>query len=323
MIVSRTKQIHFIFTDVFVRFVITGRKQKIIQCRQRHLPEGIIVDGKINDFAALFSLMKNWMSENKIGSMQASFCIPDGQAIVRRVSVPDTVPADEVKGHLYMEIGESIHLPFNDPILEVTDLRKMDLFGDVLFIATRESIVQEYSELLRKLKLEPVVADLTFLSVYRLAFKLDLVHDTRPVLLVQLNTNSLQLTIFQKHVPLYVHHSRLEEEISFEVKVNEDGNDISVVPEHERESFFAGAHVTISSQIERITSFFTYNIAKGSEEIQQMIVSGCHPLLHELANELKNQLNIPLNVIDEKRLETITNHHFPSYFADCLGLAIK
>jgi len=324
MIMTGWKQIHFIFTDELIRFVVTGRKKNILYYRQKSIPHGLIIDGKIQDESELIQQMKKWLKENKIGSMRAYFCIPDGQAIVRKVTVPNSVAKEELKGHLYMEIGETIHLPFNDPVLEVIDLRESEEFKEeVIFIATRESIVQEYSELLRKLKFEPTVADLSFLSVYRLTHHLHMTDDEEPTMLAQINRNDIQITIFYKHIPLYVHHSRLDDELPIEIIRNDEGNDELIIQEENKEHIVSGSYVTIASQMERINTFFTYNISKGSSDVKRMIVSGTHPLLKEITYKLKDHFTIPVYLIDEECTSSLLNANAPFYFADCIGLSLK
>lgn len=54
------------------------------------------------------------------------FLVPDSRLVIRKVAIPKDIKDDEIKGYLYLEMGTSIHLPFEEPIFDVVLLEETE-----------------------------------------------------------------------------------------------------------------------------------------------------------------------------------------------------
>lgn len=94
---------------------------------ETYLPEGIFVDGQIKDADKLAMILDQCMSDWGIQRKQVRFITPDAFISVRKVKVPADLKDDEIKGYLYLELGNNIHLPFEEPVFDFVPLQKQRL----------------------------------------------------------------------------------------------------------------------------------------------------------------------------------------------------
>ncbi|RDI44155.1 type IV pilus biogenesis protein PilM [Falsibacillus pallidus] len=315
------RTVHVMFTDRYFRFLETGKHHSIKRYGQKCLPEGLIQEGIIQDPETLSMIIDHYLIENKIKRVPVYVNLPDGHTIVRKVSVPLEIPFDEIKGYLYMEIGESLHLPFEDPILEVVELETREGANEVLLIAVKESIVQQYVDFLTELKCKPQVMDLSILSLYRLYYHLNLYDPNQHLLQIQIFINSFQLSIFHDHKPIYVRSQVLPESLNYEIQQSRTGFEV-YHPSNDENGTMEQIQV-ISQEVERLINFYRYNMTNGEYQLNAYIVSGDHPFLNSYAKELENQLGISIQSLAQPLFQTDKNMNIPFVLNECIGLSLK
>ncbi|MHC8522711.1 type IV pilus biogenesis protein PilM [Rossellomorea sp. H39__3] len=128
---------------------------------EKRLPEGTISNGKILEPGVLRSFMEQCVEEWGIARQHVQFLVPNTQMIVRRVLIPADVQDDEVESHLFMELGTSIHLPFEHPLYDAVVAGMKDGKKEVILIAAEEKTVLDYQDLLELSSLKPVAADIS------------------------------------------------------------------------------------------------------------------------------------------------------------------
>jgi type IV pilus assembly protein PilM len=318
---GKQHMLHLIFADRYFRFLLLDKNRKIIKFGQKCLPVGTINDGMIEDEQSLYMIVEQTLEDHKIKKLPTSLCIPNGHTILRTVSIPPDIPNDELKGYLYMSVGESLHLPFADPIIEWVEKNDDSAQREVLVIASRESVVQQYVLFLERMKLKPMVMDLSILSLYRLFYHLDLISQDDHVLMVQIDYDSIQLSLFHKHQPVYVHHSLLIGELEESVLRLQSGYecfDISI------DTFVFEDQLQMAIQeIERLQNFYRFNLNNGSQEISKLLISGDHPYLEKFVKRIKRDISQPVIALTEPLFQTKNNVNIPHDFTECIGLSLK
>src|SRR5881392_2762970 len=116
----RNRIVNLVINDHSIRFVELKQANPPTAQRwsERLLPPGIINDGKIIDAESLANIVEECIDEWKIQRRSVRFIVPDSLVIIRKVSIPAEVQDDEIHGYLYLEMGSSIHLPFEDPVFD-------------------------------------------------------------------------------------------------------------------------------------------------------------------------------------------------------------
>lgn len=275
------------------------------------LPHGMLKDGRIEDRNGLLEIIKNLVSEHKWNRKRMYFSLPDDTVVIRDLQVPVGLTKTEAVGYIHTQIGNNFYLPFHDPAMDIdylNDPEPEDTMQDVLVYAYPEGKITDFQDVFMEAGLDPYVADLTSLSVYRLYYLYsdeDVTARDMHVLLIHWNTEALVLTAFREHKAVFTRNLKvsdgdLEEEISL-IEQSEEN-----------------AKVTISEfmqEITRIIDFYQYSITNGEAQINHLLLSGDFPYLDTVETMLNERVNIPV--------EPFTAVGLPRKFIDVLGLGVK
>ena len=120
------KIVNLVIKDHVIRFVqLQNTNPLIVQNYGEHyLPTGIIHEGKILDRETLEMILDECISAWKLTNRQVRFIVPDSLVIIRKITIPNELEEDEIEGYIFMEIGSSIHLPFEDPSFDFYPCQK-------------------------------------------------------------------------------------------------------------------------------------------------------------------------------------------------------
>ena len=174
------------------------------------LPPNIIVEGKIVDPETLATILDGAVKQWGISKRTVQFLAPDQYVIIRKVPYPDDVLEDELKGHFFIEIGSTLYLPFDDPVFDVVPYIPNTETNEAIIIASKESVLDHYEDVLKDVKLDPITADITPLALYRLAYKQHALTGKEHVLLADLKEDKMTVSIFHAHYPLFMRPVELE-----------------------------------------------------------------------------------------------------------------
>ncbi|OIJ10275.1 hypothetical protein BKP35_14350 [Anaerobacillus arseniciselenatis] len=311
-----------IIKDHVIRFVHAKRPEltAIHSFGERYLPQGVVRDGKILEPDTLEAILQQCVHEWGIKKHHVQFIVPNDYTVLRKEQVPLTVKKDELKGYLYTVIGASIHLPFDEPALDVHDLGERDGQRDILLIAAPENMVQQFSDLLETAKLKPNAADISALSYYRLFHELDRDNKSDHFLFVQLDILKMNITIFHDQKPIFMRN----------IKLSIDEDQWKLINEASEGSVWQGTEAEINGQVqdiitelERIMNFYRSTVHQGNLGITKMLLTGDYPYLEKVATSCKQTFDISVEMLHDKDVETINGEQVPIRFHEVVGLALK
>ncbi|WP_211653928.1 type IV pilus biogenesis protein PilM [Planococcus alpniumensis] len=219
------------------------------------LPEGIIEEGKIVDADALAAELGKAVNQWGLSKKSVRFLAPDEFVIIRKVPYPEEVEADELKGHFFIEIGSTLYLPFEDPVFDVVPYHPDDEEREAIIIASKESVMQTYEDVFDQVKLKALVADITPLALYRLAYLEHDFHEDEHIMLIDLQSKKMTVSIFHEHYPMFMRPVDLEVSDPYM-------SDRSAVME------------TIEIEAEKLANFYRYNMNSGEMGITKIICNG-------------------------------------------------
>ncbi|NHM30478.1 type IV pilus biogenesis protein PilM [Neobacillus terrae] len=289
---------------------------------ERFLPPGIISDGKITDLDALENILDECIEDWKLHKRQVRFLVPDSLVIIRKVAIPADVEEDEYRSYLYLELGSSIHLPFEDPVFDIFPLSTEGQQKEILLFASPEKYVMEYADLFSSLKMNPIAADISPLSVYRLYHSLDNARNGERLFLVQFSLTQVTMSIFADHIPQFMRHFPLEldwEKWSIQMDSEETNShkyngDIEVLKLQLEEIF---------REMTKLMDYYRYSLHNGKEEVTKILLTGDHPMLDLIIEEVNNRYEIPVQTLAAESLSTNRTKSLPSSQLLGLGLALK
>lgn len=290
---------------------------------ENYLPEGVVVDGSIKDFEKLSMILEQSISDWGIKGKKVRFITPDSAVSVRKVKVPLELSEDEIKGYLYLELGNNIHLPFEEPVFDFVLLNENENDKEILLFAAPETMIKEYTELLDSVKLTASVADLSSLSMYRYLYKMQKVTQKENTLLIEVKLDSINFSIFENLKPIFTRHMQLDGEMrDWTYHIDTETQCFYKYELKDREPLLVQFQ-DVTKEIEKIINFYRFSIHQGDQQITQIILVGDNPYIDELLTLLTNAITTISITHYQNRVYTYKNLAVPSKFQTVLGLALK
>ena len=299
--------VNLVLKDHVIRYVELKQQDPPIvhKCGEHFLPAGVIKDGVIADFDLLKDILSDCIVKWKIHKRQVRFLVPDARLVIRKVSIPKDIKDDEITGYLYLEMGNSIHLPFEEPVFDVVLLEVTEEKKEILLFAAEEEVVAEYATLLEKAQLYPIEADISPLSLYRLYFHSGQRNPEDHLLLIEFNLQMVNASIFVNDKPIFMKNIQItgsvdEWELS---RVNADTG--IMVYMGDKEDYLQLLEDTYT-EIDRVLSFYQYSLSHEQHQVTKIVVTGDHPFLEEIIAEMKSRyqqavMTIPKGYIQSTR----------------------
>lgn len=310
------KTINFIFTDHAIRYLEVKQRSPLIvqQYGERLLDSGIIKDGRIIDKQHLTLILQNIVDELGVKKRPVRFIVPDSTIAIRKLTIPSDIRDDEVKGYIFLEIGTTIHLPFEEPNFDVVILPGKNKKKEVLLVATEEEVIQSYLSLLEDVSLKPVVADVSPLSLYRLNYKNNFIHENDHVMLLHFDESLLTISIFHQHIPLFMRP----------IAINEDEDvSLSSLTQNSVENNEIYQLDEIVKDIGQIMSFYQFTIQKGEHQVNRILLSGDHSQRNMIREYLTDRLEISIDQLPSEVFQPSSDVTIPRSYSIALGLGLK
>jgi len=139
----------------------TDKAYSIVSLGTAVIPEDAVDDGTLNDpdivGEAITKLMKNLKIKNK----KVGFSISGYSVIVKKVNLA-VMSEDKLEEYIAEEAEQYIPFDIEDVYLDFQDLKtnsKDSDRTDVMLVAAKKEVVDDYLDMLRDLKLQPVIVD--------------------------------------------------------------------------------------------------------------------------------------------------------------------
>ncbi len=125
------------------------------------LPDGAVEDGTLNEPHLVAQAISELFSNLKIKNKKVGFSISGYSVIVKKVNLA-VMDEAQLEEHIMAEAEQYIPFDIEDVYLDFQDLKTgvlQDERTDVMLVAAKKDIVDDYLDMLRDLKLSPVIVD--------------------------------------------------------------------------------------------------------------------------------------------------------------------
>ncbi|GKV54424.1 hypothetical protein NCCP2222_03710 [Sporosarcina sp. NCCP-2222] len=275
------------------------------------LPPNTIVDGKIVDAETLTVLLEGVLKDWGIAKRDVRFLAPDTYVLIRKVSYPDDVQLDELKGHFFIEIGSTIYLPFDDPVFDVVPYTPAVQGHEAILIASKESVLNGYEDVLKAVKLDPVACDISPLALYRLAHRLFAYDGSEHVMLADLHAGRLTVSIFHNYYPLFMRPVDLDQAADLTISGIAAAASSTVTP------------MSVVMELEKLMNFYRYNMLNGAASITHLLVNGDFEGMDELLALARDRFSVKAQVLAGEPLRLPDGQALDPSFNRTVGLALK
>ncbi|WP_218151623.1 type IV pilus biogenesis protein PilM [Alteribacillus iranensis] len=306
---KREKRNTIIIRDHVIRFLRSSRpnREGIDIFDERYVPSGVLRDGQIEDRDTLGQILIECVERWGLRRQPIQLCVPDAYVFIRKLSLPEEMTPREIQGHLFMELGESIPIPFSDPVFDYTYMEEEHAV--IVFAAPRE-YAETYAAMLEEAGGRPNSADISALCTYRALAENRQVESEEHTMLLQVNVTGMVASIFHEDQPLFFRYSPMEQqEELWKIQQN------SLVWMGEEEALIQLAQQT-AEETEGMTRYYKFTMQHGQEKVDRIVLSGDHPYIHVWKDSLERRLGIPVTIID-------VSDDLPLRFYENIGLALK
>jgi type IV pilus assembly protein PilM len=309
------------FTKRYIRILVGNRKHQYTYAIQRIIEDGWIDKGEIINEKEIIRALTSVVKQYKLSGLKTYVSFSSHELLLRATKLPLSVPYEELKGSLYMALGESFQLPFQDPIIEIVGTEVLDDQQEVRALAVPEESVNKMVHMLKAAKLRPVVMDVPFLNLYRLFQEQFHLTDQQNILLIHAELDVVQMSMFHKHEPIYVRTFTLAPPTEFSAFESRTGYQYIEIS---KEDVVFTEHLnTIKKEIDRLQSFYQFNLQQGKQKIDTICLAGDHPYICELEKSYEDINDIATYYLHEQLWGTKTGFKIPDSFAELVGLSWK
>ncbi|MCK9174282.1 MAG: pilus assembly protein PilM [Desulforhopalus sp.] len=140
----------------------SGGKNAIIALGSAMLPEGSINDGNLESPEEVSDVLGRLLKNLKIKNKKIGFSISGYSVIVKKISLAIMKPA-ELEEHIMEEAEQYIPFDIDDVYIDFQDLHtstQSDDRTDVMLVAAKKDVVDDYLNMFTSLKLTPVLVDI-------------------------------------------------------------------------------------------------------------------------------------------------------------------
>lgn len=289
------------------------------QCYEIPLPQGIIQDATITDELALSEILKEHASKLGGKKQNVRFFVPDTSVLLKTIEHPADVIGKELASYVQMEVGHSIHLPFQDPLIDVYDPVPGD--GKAVVFAAPPEEVQKLIGILLDNRFKPQVAEIRSLANLRLLEQLEILQDAKTYLIADWSINELSICIYSEGNVEFLRFQSIDTDLAKWRHRVIDGANVEFNYDGDIQEYRSIVTDQVL-ELDRMMNFFQYSLNKGEKSVDEIIVMGDNPLLSEILDVLSEKFPLPITMINDRLVDS----KFPGFkakYASLLGLALK
>src|SRR5699024_1313919 len=259
---------------------------------------------------------KEAVQEWGIKGCYVRFFVPQSLVIIREIDLPDDVTADKAKSYIHLEIGNTIHFPFKNPIFDMyqTD----EEANKVTIIAAPEDELLKYTHTFTDLSLKPTVAELQPLGIYRyFLHKQGTMSPEKVYMIIEYSLSSVTISIFHQNKVEFVRHQPLTTSKDY-WQFNEEIASFEFTGDRMR---YEGEIEDQLNEIDRLRNFYRFSIHNGEKEVNELLIVGDSPDKAKIAELIKARYNVAVSLL--KTDEQVAGERIESSFIPALGLALR
>ncbi|MCZ8542137.1 type IV pilus biogenesis protein PilM [Psychrobacillus psychrodurans] len=263
------------------------------------------------DEMALYETLKTIIELWGIKRYNVRFFVPDSTVMMKTFEHPSDVTSAKLKGYVEMELGQTIHLPFSQPLIDVYDLKPDD--GEAVLFAAPSEEVNKIAGLLDDLHLNPTTADVRSLATIRFLEKTIGLEERLSYLIAEWSISGVSISIYTGGKVEFLRYQTID---TFKEKwqSKEENNETSFSYEGQMEEYQLQLIDQIA-EIDRILNFYRFSLYKGEKAVDEIIILGDSPEMDYIASEMIANFVTPVKHIDDSQVQVyhpnLKSKHIP------------
>lgn len=185
---------------------------RIIKAASVDLPCGAVHNGAVADQAAVVKALRQLWRKGRFSTKKVVIGLADGSVLTRQIDLP-WMPPDDFRAALRYQVADALPVDLTTVQLDyhlLGEIERTDEHGQpvdvnrILIVATNTEAVTAEAAVVRKARLQPVVADTTAFALIRAACRGQLPGDGGVHAIADLGADQLTVAIHQGGQPRFV-----------------------------------------------------------------------------------------------------------------------
>ena len=342
------KKNHLIGLDIGSRAIKVG---EIIETRSGNrlenfgvmdIASGLIEEGMIKKPEAIANAIRQLLAEQKIREQNVAISIGGYSVIVKKITM-DMMEEKRLQESIHFEAEQYIPFDINDVNIDfhvIGESQNNPNKIDVLLIAAKKALVNDYVDLIQMAGLNPCIIDVDAFALQNI-FELNYITEGEGVALIDVGASKTSLNILKENVSLFTRDislgcGQIDQKIAALVncnydeaeKIKKDGQ-ADIISTNDLREIISTVGTDWSAEIRRALDFFysTYP----DEQIKRIFLSGGGAYIVEFHNLLSREASAEVETFNPFGNLTINNDRIDSGFLEkvapqaaiCLGLSLR
>jgi type IV pilus assembly protein PilM len=325
----------------------TKRGYALVSLDTAPLPSEAIVDGALMNSAAIVQAIQDLCSQNRIRTKEVAIGVSGHSVIIKKISLPK-MTQDELDESIQWEAEQYIPFDVKDVNIDTQILGdRGDASGqmDVLLVAAKKDMINDYTSIVTEAGLQPVVVDVDAFAVqnmfeanYEMAPGETVVLINAGASVVNINIVSNGASTFTRDIT--VGGNQFTEEIQKQLNVSYDeaealkvggqtGTEMDAVVPQEVERVIQGVAEQMAGEIQRSLDFYAATAA--DSHVAKVYLSGGTARVPALFKVIEQRVGVPVEILNPFKAIEVDNRKFdPQHIMEiapsaavAVGLALR
>ena len=323
----------------------TGRGHELVSFDVALLPPDAVQDGAIMNYSGVVEKIKELWKVNKIKQKDVALSVAGNSVIIKKISLPE-MTAQELENSIQWEAEQYIPFDINDVNVDVEILNPKAGQGqmDVLLVAAKKEVINDYVSVAQEAGLRPVVVDVDSFCIQNM-FEMNYGFPPGETIalidvgaaVININVIYDGMTSFTRDISMGGQLLTIEIQKQFNVSFEEaehyktggDGNFSNSSIAREVAKLAERVSETLVTEVQRSLDFFAATTINA--DITRIYLSGGASQLPHLVRSLERRLEVPVEylnpfkniVVDPKRFDSDLVTRTAPMAAVAVGLALR
>lgn len=280
----------------------TTEKPQLMAIGRQILEPGIVEDGKVLQKEKLEAVLRKLIEKPKFGKIKTNqfiFALPESKTFIHFFELPETRGREKAEKEIEFQAIHNFPFPLKELYFDFKIKNK-----EVLLVAVQKDIVEDYLEIFKNLKIQPIALEIESMSLARA-----LLEDSQETILIaDIGARTTNFSLFAENqlrlsISINIAGDKFSQALAKKLNISfiEAENlkkEIGLDSEKREGKIFLILQKEIQEIISEIKKIEDYFQKKEQKAIEKIILAGGSAVLPHLATYLAENLEKPVLIGD-------------------------